>query len=143
MWKHQSLVTLKDVSVDELWDAHADIAHWAEWQDDIEWTEIEGEVKQGAIFYLKPKGGFKVMLKILSYNKPSQWTDVSYLPLAKMYATTRMHVSTEGIIVVLEVEIKGLLTFLWKSVIGNGLINSHAQQNEKMVEFIRKINEKK
>ena len=136
MYKKEKTIIIKGATINELWEAHSDVKNWSKWQDDIEWTKVEGEVKKGTKFIIKPKGGFKVKLEILTFNKPEQFTDVSYLPFCKMFTTTKMREVDNGVEIKLEIEMKGLLTFLWKRIIAKDIINGHLEQNKSMVSYI-------
>ena len=138
MWKVSKTITLQGATIDELWDAHADVANWAKWHPDLEYSTIEGPAKVGSIFYIKPSSGPKTKLKVTEYDKPYVWTDVAFLPLAKMFTTTRMKEVKDGVEVRLEIEMKGIMTFLWKKLIGQGLLDKHLAQNESMVAYIQK-----
>ena len=71
-------IIIKGATINQLWDAHSDIANWAQWQDKIEWTKVEGKISKGSKFTIKPKSGPKVNLEVLTYDKPKQFTDISY-----------------------------------------------------------------
>ncbi len=139
MYTEKTSIKLEGVTINELWEAHADIKNWFKWQDDIEWTKVSGEIKKGTTFILKPKGAFKVKLEIITFNKPTEFTDVSYLPLAKMYTTTKMKEIKNGVEITLEIKMKGLLTFLWKNVIAKDIIRGHQEQNKQMVTYIKSL----
>ena len=140
MWKKEKTIVIKGATIEELWDAHTDIKNWAKWQEDITWTKVENDnVEKGTKFTIKPKGGPKVNLEIITFNKPKQFTDVSYLPLAKMYTSTYMENTKDGVAIKLVIEMKGLLSFLWKNVIAKNIISGHLQQNENMVNYIHTL----
>ena len=130
-------------TINELWEAHADVKNWPKWQNDIEWTKVEGPIKKGTKFTIKPKGGPKVNLEILTFNKPEQFTDVSYLPLCKMFTTTKMKEVENGVEITLEIKMKGLLTFLWKNIVAKDIINGHLEQNQSMVNYINSLKNEK
>ncbi len=137
MWQVSKTITLKGASINELWDAHADVANWSKWHPDMEFTTIDGAAKLGTIFYIKPGSGPKTKLKVTRYEKLYIWTDVAFLPLTKMHTTTRMKEVESGVEVRLEIIMKGVLTFLWKKIIGQSLLDKHLPQNEAMVAYIR------
>ena len=136
MYKNEKTIVIKGASINDLWDAHSDVKNWAKWQDDIEWTKVEDQIAKGTKFTIKPKSGPKVNLEILTFDKPAQFTDVSYLPLCKMFTTTKMKEVEDGVEIKLEIEMKGLLTFVWKNIVAKGIIDGHLAQNESMVNYI-------
>lgn len=137
MWKATKTIQIKGATMNELWDAHSDVANWSKWQQSIDWTKVDGKIKKGSLFVIKPKSGPKVKLEVITYDKPSKFTDLSYLPLCKMYTTTKMRKVDDGVEITLDIEMKGLLTFLWKKVIARDIINGHLKQNEDMVNYIK------
>lgn len=84
MWSKSFSTKTKEVSRQQLWTVLTDINNWHQWDNDIEWTKLEGEPKLNADFYLKPKGGPKTRLTISKFDKPNVFADISHLPLAKM-----------------------------------------------------------
>lgn len=137
MYKIEKTIIIKGATINELWEAHADIESWPKWQDAIVWTRVEGEIEKGTKFTIKPKSGPKVNLEIITFNKPEQFTDVSYLPFCQMLTTTKMKYVVDGIEIKLEIEMNGLLTFLWKNVVAKKIINSHLEQNQSMIDYIK------
>jgi len=59
MWKAQYEMTT-DVAPSALYRAIADVNNWSQWDAGLEYTRLMGDVKPGAAFVLKPKGGPKV-----------------------------------------------------------------------------------
>lgn len=137
MFREERTIIIAEAGMDELWETHSDVKNWPKWQENIEWTKVEGKIEKGTKFTIKPKGSAKVNLEVLVFDKPSQFTDVSYLPLCKMFTTTKMREVQNGVEVKLIVEMKGLLTFLWKNIVAKGVLNGHLHQYESMVKYIR------
>ena len=136
MWEKEKTIIIKGATIHQLWDTHSDVAHWSKWQKDIEWTKVNGEIKKGAKFTIKPKSGPKVNLEVITFDKPYTFTDVSYLPMTKMYTTTSMKEVNDGVEIKLQIKMTGWLTFLWKNVVAKDIIKGHQAQNEAMVKFI-------
>ena len=136
MWKETKIIKIKGAIINELWNTHSDVSNWANWQENIEWTKVKGKIEKGTTFVIKPKGAPKVKLEIITFDKPSIFTDISYLPLAKMKTTTKMKTIGEEVEIILEIEMTGLLTFLWKKAIAKDILEGHLKQNEDMVKYI-------
>ncbi len=137
MYCAEKKIIVRGVSIESLWETHSDIKNWHQWQEDIAWTKVTGVIEKGTKFILKPKKGPKVHLEILVYNKPFQFTDISYLPLSKMITTTTMKKLDDGVEVNLEIKMTGFLTFLWKRVIAKDILNGHQEQYRQMVAYIK------
>jgi len=143
MYKKEKTIIIQGASINELWEAHTDISNWSKWQNKIEWTKVSGEINKGTKFTIKPKGNPKVNLEILTFNKPYVFTDISYLPLCKMFTTTKMREVENGVEIKLIIEMKGLLTFLWKKIIAKEILDSHFEQNQSMVNYINSLKNEK
>ena len=139
MYQSEKTIIIKGANINELWEAHSDIKNWPKWQADIAWTKVDSKIKKGTQFILKPKSGPKAKLEIITFDKPKEFTDVSYLPMAKMYTTTKMRETKDGVEIKLEIKMEGLLTFLWKNVIAKDIIKGHQKQNENMVNYIKSL----
>jgi hypothetical protein len=61
MWQQQYSTTV-NISKEKLWEVIADIENWYKWDDEIEYTKLDGKAEAGVKFWLKPKGAPKVTL---------------------------------------------------------------------------------
>ena len=52
MWQKSYSIETKEVSREQVWAVLTDINKWNEWDSEIEWTKLEGEVKLNADFFL-------------------------------------------------------------------------------------------
>lgn len=137
MWQEKKTITVNEVSIEALWNTHSDIKNWAKWQEDIDHIKINSEVKVGTKFILKPKGGPAVELEILKYNKPFEFVDSTKFPLAKMFTSTFMKETKNGIEVTLDIKMKGILGFLWKNIVAKKILEGHQKQYNAMVKYIK------
>jgi hypothetical protein len=139
MW-HKSFSTVtKEATTDQIWTVLTDINHWNEWDKDLEWTELKGEARLNAGFFLKPKGGPKTKLTISQFDKPNVFADISHLPLAKMHTIHTLTQTNEGVKIQVDIKISGILTFLWSKVIGQKQIDGGFQQTQQLIEKAKSI----
>ena len=139
MWKKNYSTETKEVSREQIWTVLTAVDKWNEWDQDIEWTELKGESKLNAEFFLKPKGGPKTKLTIIQFDKPNVFADVAHLPLAKMQTIHTLTQNSKGIKINVEVMITGFLTFFWSKVIGQKQIDGGIQQTQKLIEKAKTI----
>ncbi len=133
MW-HKSFSTItKDVTKEQIWEVLSDINRWKDWDEDIEWIELNGTAKLNADFLLKPKGGPKTKLTISEFDAPNVFADVAHLPLAKMHTIHTLSQMDKGIKIDVDIKIVGALTFLWSKVIGQKQIDGGPEQTEKLI----------
>lgn len=137
MFKGEKTIVVSGVSITELWDAHSDVANWSKWQKNVEWVKISEEVKEGTWFEMKPQGAPSVKLKIIEFDKPKRFVDISHLPLTKMKVATLMQQVENGVEIKLVIEMDGFLTFLWKNKIAKVILANHRAQNEAMIKYIK------
>ena len=139
MWHKTFSTETQEVTRLQLWSVITDVNKWHEWDKDLEWIELKGEVKAGAIFFLKPKGGPKTRLTVTAMDKPGVFSDVAHLPLAKMHTIHTFTQTDHGVSIRVDVKISGLLTFLWSKVIGQKQIEGGPQQTQQLIAKARTV----
>ncbi len=126
MWKAQYEMTT-DVTPAALYRAITDVNNWSKWDSGLEYTRLEGDVKPGAAFVLKPKGGPKVQMTI-DEVRPYVLVDTAHLLGAKM-RTTHEYVAAGGQTTIrFAIEVSGPLGFLWRKVVGENQIREARAQ---------------
>lgn len=139
MW-HKSFSTVtKEVTNEQIWKVLTDVNKWNEWDKDLEWTELKGEAKLNADFFLKPKGGPKTKLTISQFDKPNVFADISHLPLAKMHTIHTLTQTSEGLKIQVDIKVTGLLTFLWSKVIAQKQIEGGVNQTNQLIAKAKSI----
>jgi hypothetical protein len=136
MWKHSFTMTT-DVAADALWSPLVDIKNWGELDKQIESIEIDGPAEIGKQFFLKPKSGPRLKLKVTELTKPTVYADLCYMPLATMETVHRLVPTQCGTDIVTEISIDGLLSFIWSRLIGKKHARGIAAMNEKLIECAR------
>ncbi|MEM8945592.1 MAG: polyketide cyclase [Planctomycetota bacterium] len=133
MWKHE-FSEYADLTPEELWEPLTDIANWGNIDQQIEWVKIEGPPVEGKLFYLKPKGGPKLKLKVELLRKPNEYADICFLPLAKMKTTHSLSPSSDGTDIGVCIEITGLLSFMWQRIVGHQHAAGLRKQTQRLIE---------
>ena len=135
MWQAQ-YETTTDVPAEKLYRAICDINNWNKWDEELEWTKLEGVAEVGAAFTLKPKGGPKVKLTI-DQMRPYRQVDTAHLLLGKL-RNYHEYVQTGDVTSVrFKVEIWGVLGFFWRKVIGENQIKDAAKQTQALINYTR------
>lgn len=135
MWQ-SSFTTTTDVSAEKLFKTITDFNAWAQWDDGLEYTAIEGPAKTGAAFTLKPKGGPAVKITI-EKMWPFELVDVAHLPLAKMRTIHKYTREGDTTRIDMQVQIWGPLGFLWRKIIGENQIKDAPKQTQAFIEYAR------
>ena len=135
MWKAQYEMTT-DVAPAALYGAIADVNNWSKWDTGLEYTRLEGDVKPGAAFVLKPKGGPKVQMTI-DEMRPHVLVDTAHLLGAKMRTTHEYVATGEHTTIRFAIEVSGPLGFFWRKIVGENQIKGAPAQLTAFVAYAR------
>src|SRR5437667_5465992 len=135
MWKAQYEMTT-DVAPTALYRAITDVNNWSKWDTGLEYTRLEGDVKPGTAFVLKPKGGPKVRMMI-DEVRPHVLVDTAHLLGAKMRTTHEYVQQGNQTTIRLGIEVTGPLGFLWRKVVGEKQIKEAPAQLAAFVTYVR------
>lgn len=141
MWKHSFTMTT-DVAAEALWTPLIDIKNWGDLDDQIESIEIDGPAEVGKPFFLKPKSGPRLTLKVTALTKPTVYADLCNMPLAKMETIHRLVPTQSGTDIVTEISIYGIFSFIWSRLIGKKHARGIASMNERLIERARVLNDR-
>ncbi|WP_166965418.1 SRPBCC family protein [Yeosuana marina] len=137
MWSKK--VTIKtNASREQIWNLWSDVKNWNKWDNEVEYSDMNGQFETGTFGILKPIKGPKSKFKLISVDKLNEFTSRSFLPLTKMDFIHEMNEKNSELFITHGVEIKGLLTFLFSKVIGKKLI----RELPKAMENLSKMAEK-
>jgi len=115
----------------------ADIAHWPDWDGDLEFTEHDGDLRPGARFVLKPKDGPKVVMEIAEASAPIRFIDIAHLPLAKMRTSHFFEESGARTTVRVGIEIWGALGFLWDRLVARKLAAGFEEDTRRLINYAK------
>lgn len=138
MWRSH-YETTTDVPAETLYRVISDIENWSRWDDELEFVRMEGDVRPGARFVLKPKGGPNVSMSIESVLPPSRLVDIAYLPGAKLRTIHEFLPAGNQTTVRFTLEIWGILGFLWRKAVGEKQIAGAAAQIEALARYARSL----
>lgn len=133
--KTYTFETKTHVPAAKLFRAITDIARWPRWDSELESTEHDGNMRQGARFMLKPKDGPKVTMEIVEAIAPVRFVDIAHLPLAKMRTSHCFVESDAGTSVAVTIEVWGLLGFLWDRVVARKQAADAAEQTRRFIAY--------
>jgi len=121
MWSQK--VTIKtNASREQIWNLWGDVMNWNRWDNEVEYSELNGKFEVGTYGTLKPAKGPKSKFILISVNRLQGFTSRSYLPLTKMDFIHQLEEKNGELFISHTVEIKGILTFLFSRIIGKKLI---------------------
>ena len=104
---------------EKIWKIWTDVLHWTEWDSEIEYAKMDDKFQLGGTGVLKPKGGPKTRFKIIALQEGISFTDISFLPLTKLYFKhTITSLPDGGCSFTHRIEISGILSFLFSKILG-------------------------
>lgn len=128
--KHQVKTKVSPNTIWQLWE---DVENWNTWDDGIEFSKIDGPFKTGTTGTLKPKGGPVIRTKLSHVEPGNMFTDESKLPMARIIFTHTLSQAENATIVTHQIEIKGLLSYLFFFLIGRKMKQNLPSEMEKMI----------
>ena len=137
MWSKSFSKRIKGLNADQIWNVWIDVNQWDKWQDDIEYAKLEAEFKPGNTFLLKPKGGPKVKIEILRVEENINFTDLTRFPLTTMTGSHDFIQRGDELEIKTTMTVKGPLSFVWRKIVAEGIVNGLADQTEKLLERSR------
>jgi hypothetical protein len=138
MWTHHYQQET-DLAAEALWTVLANISGWVEIDENIETINIEEVPAKGSSFFLKPKGGPRLMFVIGDFDPPVTYSDICQMPLATM-KTTHRHL-TQGNVTTIDIQItiQGWLSQLWGLFVGRKHAGGLPIQTQRFIEAARKL----
>ncbi|WP_217430732.1 hypothetical protein [Sphingomonas bacterium] len=132
-------MTTTDLSAELLFTAIAAIERWPEWDHELEWARISGEVRVGAPFTLKPKRGPQVAMAVVDMQRPTRFSDLARLPLARMRTDHQFASSGTVTTVTVTISISGPLAFVWDRVVARKQAAGAQVQTAAFLAFARAL----
>jgi hypothetical protein len=75
---------ISSASIKSAWDIWKDVKNWPEWDDEIEWSKLEGDFALHTKGYLKPKGMGVFQFQISELSDGKSFTTQTKMFMAKM-----------------------------------------------------------
>src|SRR5580700_6780704 len=113
MWVKTYSKIFSGIRKEEVWRIWADINHYTEWQDDLDYCKLEGELMVGNYFLLKPKGAPEFKVEIIELIENKKFVDCTSFFGAKMYDIAEIEETSDGLRISKTVKVTGILSFLW------------------------------
>ncbi len=138
MWQQQ-FSTTTTIPKEKIWKVISDIENWHKWDDEIEYTKLNGEAKAGTNFVLKPKGAPKVTLTIEEFSPSSRFVDLTHFPLAKMRTIHELAETSSGTNINVTIQVYGLLGFLWRKIVAEKQVKGLPEQTRHLLEVAQNV----
>ncbi len=139
MWTKSHSIVTKDVTKEQMWKLFADVNNWHNWDEGIEFAQLEGKFEKGNYFTLKPKGGPKLKVELLETFVNKGFLDVTKFPFAKMYDNHSFEETPNGLRITNTISVKGILSFVWIKLVAQNIINALPIDMKKQIETASKL----
>ncbi|MGY3804465.1 hypothetical protein ACWNT8_10410 [Pigmentibacter ruber] len=138
MWIYKYEKKFENIDKKAIWELWSDIENWKKWNPGIKDSKLNGEFTEGSTFSLKTIDGREVTLQLIEVKKDFKFVDCTQLPGAKMYGIHEIIPEKNAVKLVTIIKIEGILTFLWRKIIGNKIVQKIPQQTENLVQLAKK-----
>jgi hypothetical protein len=128
--KHTVETTASPSAIWEIWQ---DVANWNTWDHGIEFSTINGSFQAGTTGTLKPKNGPLVHTTLTHVVPLQSFVDESALPLTRIIVSHFLTEVEGKTYVTHQIEMKGLLSFLFAFLIGRTMKKNLPQEMLAMV----------
>jgi len=136
MWRREVSAVYSNVAIDDVWNAWVDVSNWHQWDTAIEYCDIRQQFAVGNKFILKPQHGPKVKVKIKTVEPNKVFISYCNFLGARMYHEHYLEQVDHGVKITQVVRLTGPLTFLWKSIVAEKLVNQIPQQTKNLVDYL-------
>lgn len=139
MWEKSYTTITKRVTAAQMWRLFADVDHWHEWDEGIDYAKLVGEFSKGSHFFMKIKKGPKVKIELIETEKNRSFTDLTRFPLARMTGEHRFEETKDGLKITTTMRVTGLLGFLWRKLVAQGIVDGLPSETARQIEFASKL----
>ena len=121
-----------------IWQIWQDVANWNTWDHGIEFSTINGPFKVGTTGTIKPKGGPLINTTLTQVDPFKMFVDEAKLPLTRIIVSHSLIKSEGKTYVTHQIEMKGILSFVFAFLIGRSMKKNLPQE---MMSMIKKAEE--
>lgn len=139
MWQQSYETVTNEVTKEQVWKTWADVNHWHDWDDGIEYARTNDEFKVGCRFTLKPKGGPSVTIEIIESMFQKHFTDLTKFPFARMFGRHEMESLPDGgLRLKTTMSLTGPLSFLWRKLVAQKIADDLPVDTAKLIEAAKR-----
>ena len=122
-----------DLSSEQVWRVWEDVKNWKTWDQEIEFSLLDGPFVQGATGRLKMFNSPVLETEITQMDRLKSYTFEAKLFLAKSVSTSSIEILDGAILVKFKNEIRGPLALLYAALIGPGIKRKTPHEMEEML----------
>jgi hypothetical protein len=133
MWSRTHTDRVTGLKAEQVWQVWTDVNRWHTWQTDIEYARLDGVFAPGSTFTLKPKGGPRVNIEIVTAEPNRRFTDLTRFPGARMYGDHEFVAQGDALEIRTTMRVAGPLAFVWRKLVAEGVAKGVAAQTAQLV----------
>jgi hypothetical protein len=134
MWQKEFSIKT-DATNEKIWSLWTDVENWKKWDDSVEYSNLDGDFKNGARGFLKTLNGPKASFTLVDCVKNRSFTSRLKLPLCTLDFVHELFRDENNVLKIRhKVKIYGFLTFIFKNVIGKNAASGLQPAVKKLIE---------
>lgn len=137
MWTKSHSKVYQGISKQSIWQLWADVNHYTEWHNDLDYCKLEGEFMVGNFFLLKPRDAPAVKVFITELIENIKFTDCTHFFGAKMYDIHELEDTSQGLRITNTLKVTGWLSFLWVKLVAKKVADSVPEEMNSLVKLAR------
>lgn len=126
----------------DIWQIWQDVANWHTWDHGIEYATSDGPFVAGTRGTLKPKGAPLVHTQLTCVEPMKKFVDESRLPFARIIVSHFLTEEFGRTYVTHQIEMKGILSFLFAYLIGREMKKNLPVEMQAMVKKAEALKQK-
>jgi hypothetical protein len=137
MWIKSFSKIYQNVRKEDVWQVWADVDHYVQWHDDLDYCRLHGKFAVGNYFMLKPKGAPVVKVEIIELIENKKFVDCTRFFGAKMFDIHELEETPGGLQIKNTIQVTGLLSFLWVQLVAKKVAASAPKETDSLVKLLR------
>ena len=142
MWTRSYSIIVKDVSLEVLWTVWSDVNQWHTWKNNIQFAKIEGAFETGNSFVFKPKSDPRLVVGLPEVNPNKNFITATSFLGATMRDNHELIERTDGIEVKITINMDGMLSWVWRKIVAEGVVAGLPAQTDAMIARALKTQQK-
>lgn len=137
MWQQTYRQTFQGIDQKTVWSIWADVDHYEDWHDDLDYCRLHGEFVEDSYFVLKPSGAPEVKVHITELKPYYRFVDCTNFFGAKMFDIHECEATADGVTITSTVKVTGPLSRLWVKLVAKNVADSAEKEMHALVALAR------
>ena len=139
MWIEKYSKNYPGLNKEAVWKVWSDVNNWPEWDEDLEWAELEEPFAPKCRYKLKPKKGRVQKISLTSFTDGHSFTERRKLIGGQIFTIHDLEETSSGLTIINKIIVTGWLKFLWIRLIANKAASRAYEKTEALVERAKNV----